>query len=358
MESKSPKGKKPRMTLEENLSNDITFPQRVQSSASGLAREVVFGARASDASSVLTETLVAESKAESSAASSVQSDTSLGREAFGSSSEDLFDTSSQTYWDRLFRSPPTPREALGFDTQFEMGEAALRDDDASSHRALSEPGRAPTAATVADGVESIQPRFDAVWDSSKAHSEKDFRRLLDVNDGSAVVELLSDSSFQPAFSFESARDDDQLYTILAEEIGVAHEFNMLLATSMSLGEQCTDGAFETAVSQLPNQRNANDNQPFRNGQPVPFARMKTFFDEIENYHEDVWGFLRPYVAAARLEIVERRGRDDGDISDGPAVRRLGMMLGHLRGSQISPATDALSARLKGREDLRSKLGVT
>lgn len=49
------------------------------------------------------------------------------------------------------------------------------------------------------------------------------------------------------------------------------------------------------------------------------------------YQDTVWGFLKPYVEAARAEIVERRERGgDGGDDDGPAVKRLGMVLGHLK----------------------------
>lgn len=53
------------------------------------------------------------------------------------------------------------------------------------------------------------------------------------------------------------------------------------------------------------------------------------------YQDTVWGFLKPYVEAAKKEVVERKecGEDGGVAGtgeDGPAVKRLRMVLGHLK----------------------------
>ncbi|KAJ5306830.1 hypothetical protein PENANT_c003G01530 [Penicillium antarcticum] len=57
-----------------------------------------------------------------------------------------------------------------------------------------------------------------------------------------------------------------------------------------------------------------------------------WMDVQERYVDDVWGYLEPVLEAAKEEIederVEGRGHEDGD---GPAVRRLKMILGHMKG---------------------------
>ncbi|KAJ5328838.1 hypothetical protein N7452_009228 [Penicillium brevicompactum] len=51
----------------------------------------------------------------------------------------------------------------------------------------------------------------------------------------------------------------------------------------------------------------------------------------ERYHDEVWGFLEPVLEAARVEIERgREGGGDGSV-EGPAVRRLRMILGHMGG---------------------------
>ena len=55
----------------------------------------------------------------------------------------------------------------------------------------------------------------------------------------------------------------------------------------------------------------------------------TFFDDLHNYHEDVWGYLKPIVAQARTELREGRS-----VKDSPAVARLQMILGHIDPSRL------------------------
>jgi len=45
----------------------------------------------------------------------------------------------------------------------------------------------------------------------------------------------------------------------------------------------------------------------------------------ERYHDEVWGFLEPVLEAARTEM---EGQERGS-REGPAVRRLRMILGHM-----------------------------
>lgn len=53
----------------------------------------------------------------------------------------------------------------------------------------------------------------------------------------------------------------------------------------------------------------------------------------DRYHDEVWGYLRPALEAAREEIEESKGEDEshglGGHEDGPAVRRLRMILTHM-----------------------------
>lgn len=47
----------------------------------------------------------------------------------------------------------------------------------------------------------------------------------------------------------------------------------------------------------------------------------------ERYHDEVWGFLQPVLEAAREEIEN----GEGGAVEGPAVRRLKMVLMHMKG---------------------------
>jgi hypothetical protein len=52
----------------------------------------------------------------------------------------------------------------------------------------------------------------------------------------------------------------------------------------------------------------------------------------ERYNDEVWGYLRPAVEAAAVEIQQQKEENtvrEGDDGDGPAVKRLKMILRHM-----------------------------
>ncbi|KAJ5593314.1 hypothetical protein N7537_010218 [Penicillium hordei] len=51
----------------------------------------------------------------------------------------------------------------------------------------------------------------------------------------------------------------------------------------------------------------------------------------ERYHDEVWGYLQPVLEEARAEIEEKGAEGLGAGEDGPAVRRLKMILMHMKG---------------------------
>lgn len=51
----------------------------------------------------------------------------------------------------------------------------------------------------------------------------------------------------------------------------------------------------------------------------------------ERYHDEVWGFLQPVLEEAKAEIEEKGVEGLGHGEDGPAVRRLKMILMHMKG---------------------------
>ena len=51
----------------------------------------------------------------------------------------------------------------------------------------------------------------------------------------------------------------------------------------------------------------------------------------ERYHDEVWGYLQPVLEEAKAEIEEKGVEGLGHGEDGPAVRRLKMILMHMKG---------------------------
>jgi hypothetical protein len=128
-------------------------------------------------------------------------------------------------------------------------------------------------------------------------------------DGADVVELLRD----PTTSFWTDMPDEDAvpYTISEADLKVAEDLVRRVDDAMA-----SKSGFENGISAA------------IRGQP--FASFSSFFDEIENYHDDVWGYLQPLVEEAKREVAvpESFGREGG-----PATRRLRMILAHIDGSR-------------------------
>lgn len=184
------------------------------------------------------------------------------------------------------------------------------------------------------------------------------------SDGAAVSSLLSDPSFQPMFSFD------------AEDMHDADEPNPFLAPPQTITSTSTDPNANANVdadvnplslipgladllASLPPLSTSNTNTTNPSGEVVPLthsdiARLSTLLSSSDSelkeqnepwlvldrvYHDAVWGnWIEPYVRAAKEEVDSRiqsdenrdGAQDGGGVRDGPAVRRLGAILGHLR----------------------------
>ncbi|KAF4584241.1 hypothetical protein GQ602_005614 [Ophiocordyceps camponoti-floridani] len=62
--------------------------------------------------------------------------------------------------------------------------------------------------------------------------------------------------------------------------------------------------------------------------------LQQWSDVFESYTVHVWGHLGPLAADARREVQLQLAQDDGDDDDGSALRRLRMVLAHLRPSRL------------------------
>ena len=182
---------------------------------------------------------------------------------------------------------------------------------------------------------------------------------VEVEDGAAVSSLLSDPSFQPMFSFDTELEEDTY--------DGSDEPNPFLAppqTVTSASQNHEDKSKDVDISPislipglsdllsslppLPNTSSAAEEVPLTQGD---ISRLSTLLSQSHSsiqeelgadwlaldavYHDAVWGnWIEPYVRAAKEEVDreaenEKKG-DEGVEREGPAVRRLGAILGHLR----------------------------
>jgi hypothetical protein len=130
-------------------------------------------------------------------------------------------------------------------------------------------------------------------------------------DGAEVLNLLQDPSFQPSFWADEMEEPDPLFIISAEDVRIAEELVHRLDAAIGLTP-----SFETVTTAAK--------------QGHPFLGFSSFFDDVENYHDEVWGHLRPIVEAAKREFESSASSAE---QEGPATRRLRMILAHIDGSR-------------------------
>jgi hypothetical protein len=131
------------------------------------------------------------------------------------------------------------------------------------------------------------------------------------NDGDEVVQLLSDPTFQPELWTEG--DPEEPYIISEEEMQISQWYIQNTQVGAPRREQ-----LQHAVAAA------------RTGRS--YEEFESIFDAIEAYHEDVWGYIRPLVEAARQERLIAEPTATGD---GPAVHRLRMIVAHLQPLSLS-----------------------
>ena len=206
------------------------------------------------------------------------------------------------------RQPNAPREAFEGMTidQFLQSEPQAQGnvgEEAQQHF------KGKKAVYASPNGDVTGPNYDAdfasAWHSGTFESDSRGKKPNTLNDGDEVVKLLSDPSFQPGIW---TRDEsEEPYTITEDEMQIARWFTQKTQEGQAEREQ-----LQRVVAAA------------RGGQA--FQDFASIFDEIESYHEDVWGYIGPLVEAARQE---QRGAESASSEDGPAVRRLRMIVAHL-----------------------------
>lgn len=194
-----------------------------------------------------------------------------------------------------------------------------------------------------------QAAYNEAWERTQIPSPVDTQPpLLQSADGAAVVSLLSDSSFDP--NFDPSTEDLNLDPapspppLNTAEIDMLNSYRreLRLPTSNSRQEQPLSSL--SLVPDIDTFLQQNDPQEFStvdgNIRPTNLALRDAvltylpgaadWVDVQERYHDDVWGYLRPALEAAKEELEEKQDGSEHNDEDGPAVRRLKMILRHMK----------------------------
>jgi hypothetical protein len=129
--------------------------------------------------------------------------------------------------------------------------------------------------------------------------------MVSAADGAEVVKLLQDPNI--SLGMDLPEQQDIVYTIVEEDMKIAAEIVRRIDVAM-----ISKPDYQSAISA------ANHGEPF--------PRFSSFFDEVENYQDEVWGYLRPLVEEAKRETA---AASSSEGEEGPATRRLRMILAHI-----------------------------
>ncbi|KAF7712801.1 Uncharacterized protein PECH_002616 [Penicillium ucsense] len=188
-------------------------------------------------------------------------------------------------------------------------------------------------------------------DASRFRAHREDSRPVD---SAAVVSLLTDTSFDPAFGGTEEMDLDPA---AASSLLTRSEMEMLNSFRKQIGRS-SDRASTTASSQaglsglslipdIDSFLQQNDPSTLRRqGMQATAQPSLTLSDSVlkhlrgavdwvtvhERYHDEIWGYLRPALEPAKEEMEEKgqEGLTGEEDTDGPAFRRLKVNLRHMQ----------------------------
>lgn len=168
------------------------------------------------------------------------------------------------------------------------------------------------------------------------------------SDGEAVVSLLSDASFDPEFPPSAEEPFEPIETELLppqltpSEIKMIESFRRHAALEPSTPTPAAEPLSQThrltSFSLVPDIQSVLDSVPAAQGTDATALRdavlmglpgAAEWISVEERYHDEVWGYLRPTLEAAAKEM-EANKEQGAPVEDGPAVRRLKMILMHMQ----------------------------
>ncbi|KAL6233444.1 hypothetical protein BDW75DRAFT_190063 [Aspergillus navahoensis] len=166
---------------------------------------------------------------------------------------------------------------------------------------------------------------------------------LNPSDGDAVVSILTDQTFNPEFPPSATEPPEYVETELSPlqltpaEIQIIESFRRQLPpdSQSTIGTQQKQQL--NSFSLVPDIGSFLDTFPISSATEATLLRdtvltslpgAAEWISVEEKYHDEVWGYLQPTLEAAAKEIES--SKVSGSTEDGPAVRRLKMILKHMQ----------------------------
>lgn len=322
--------------------SDSSIASRIQDSASGLARSAFF---TPGPSRDLAQTLASGGKTGPSSStaferSSPQTVADQYRQSSASSSarEQSAGAPSET-----FRSTGEGRLDLPPFSEEEFQNAY--DDGAYSNLSLNNTeigkGQGKVRGAELDTTDTLHDPlgFHSTWERQSRETLPNTTISQHPSDGQAVSTILSDPAFDPEFPPSAHEpfapvptDPSPPQALTPEEIKIIEHFRRYLPSpEQSNVPQLNPSSLIPDIDTFLNGLGpGTDATALRDDVLTSLPGAKDWIAVEERYHDEVWGYLKPTLEAAKKEIEENKGSDlHGE--DGPAVRRLKMVLRHMQG---------------------------
>lgn len=374
--SSTPDSLKPKNTNTTNKSkqdsSSSSLLNRIQNSATGLFRDTITNPNAHALGSDLGHA-TANGKASASSSSSSSSRWTTGSQNYYDSVAGTSSTSPSSSRNNAagadsnvapptesFRSTPwTPNnnEFFGLET-FNQEQHFQHDYGGSDDQYYESIGKGKNRRVSISSSEE----YDAAWIHAVAVAQRsnftnnnhhdntnNTQGYTDHKDGEEVVFLLSDPSFQPGLAVTDDENNSFLYEdpddaavpapLTADEIKILDSFRRQQSSSTTTTPHPETKAI-TPHSLIPDidtflaendTSTSTSNTALRDAVLHNLPGAEDWMAVNDRYQDEVWGFLRPALEAASKEIEEEQQNDRNDSArEGPAVRRLKMILRHMQ----------------------------
>ncbi|RAL07284.1 uncharacterized protein BO97DRAFT_409152 [Aspergillus homomorphus CBS 101889] len=331
-----------------------SLASRIQSSASGLAKHVF---SSSGPPSAETAQLLAGSGKAGPSSTSSQSALAAAQQYHETTHSSSSRTADRAYsaQSEPFRSSSTAH-AGGFELpglteeefQLTFGEGSL-DGDNGMYLAAAAPSAAELSSVDVDKGKGRWTPSSHQGGEGILFRDSRGRTSALSSDGAAVVSLLSDQTFDPNFPPSADEPAETIETELLSslqlspaEIQMIESFRRMLPPS-STTHSTTAPNPTNPRSLVPDISDFLDSVPstantdavdLRDAVLTGLPGAADWLTVEERYHDEVWGYLQPTLEAAAQEMQARdNGSQGGQGADeGPAVRRLKMILRHMQTS--------------------------
>lgn len=355
-----------------------SLASRVQSSAAGLARSAFQGG-ASDVAQTLASATDEKTAGSGSGSLSAQTgqgylstrETSTSSTAPGSAAGYAVPAGGETFREGWTSSAPQGGFALPEMTEeeFQRGDAYTDNEAMMSGAALGrEDGhqrpeldslQAETGTWKGKqrAHDPMQLEYNTAWERAEQMPQQTSPVQALPSDGAAVVSLLSDASFDP--NFDPGADQLDLDPAASPPPLTASEIETLESFRRSIGlsdtgreyssqqqlsglslvpdidtflQQNDPEGYSPTQAHIPGNVNTSSNSAttLRDNVLANLPGAADWVSVQERYHDEVWGYLRPALEAAKAEMEDTGGSGMEQGEDGPAVRRLKMILKHMK----------------------------